>query len=127
MVPLLADYVLYQYGWRDVCALFSFFCFLSTIFGYFLEPPRCCYYYFECKPSDVTVNEGKINSYIEDGEELKTLVNAGVEASIDTIKEEEKGTDLETIGNKIFANMNVDTAVNVTPIICNGKYLRKNT
>ena len=126
MVPLLADYVLYHYGWKDVCALFSFFCFLSTIFGFFLEPPRCCYNYFECKLSDVTAKEEKINSSIEDGEEMKSLVSAGVEPSIVIIKEEGKVVDLETIGNKKILNVNVDTTGNVTPVMCNGKYLRKN-
>jgi hypothetical protein len=57
---------------------------------------------------------------------MKSLVNAGIEPSIDIIKEEEKVADLEIIGNKQILNVNVDTTGNVTPVMCNGKYLRKN-
>ena len=80
MVPLLADYVLFYYGWRDVCALFSFFCSVSIIFGYFLVPPKCCANGFIGDPMDVMGKEMENDSGIHDIEELHSLVKEDTEA-----------------------------------------------
>ena len=92
MVPLLADYVLFCYGWRDVCALFSFFCSVSTIFGFFLLPPNCCCNGFIRDSMDVMGKEMENDSGIHDIEELNSLVKEDTEAIPIDIYSKEKNS-----------------------------------
>ena len=125
MVPLLADYVLCWYGWRHVCALFSVFCCLSTVFGCFLEPPNCCCH--AKSSSGGEAYETKIvdmdnTTPMQDVEEEKLLVNDDVHITFHNTKKQ------ENIQTQIIKHQNAEKIVATRTMsdTCNVQHLRKN-
>ena len=111
MVPLLADYVLFHYGWQHVCGLFSFFCFLSTLFGLFLEPPNCVKRFFEI--TDEKSDEKEYQLKAQNEEEIRSLVVEGLENHTDIIKMKHKETPILMLDDKQFKELDKSEGINI--------------
>lgn len=127
MVPLLADYVLFRYDWQHVCGLFSFFCFLSTLFGLFLEPPKFLENLFE-------LNEGSCSMTTETGQQLgfeyenevKSLVIEGLEDHTNIFKLKNMESSLLTSQAKNCPNLDKNRRHSIINSNLKDKQLKKN-
>ena len=102
MVPLLADYVLFHYGWQYVCGLFSFFCFLSSLFGFFLEPPKCLERFLEMS---VECREGEYPLNNENYDEIRSMVQEGLDNHKDDILTKDVETPILSMQEKKFEKL----------------------
>ena len=111
MVPLLADYVLFHYGWQHVRGLFSFFCFLSTLFGWFLEPPNCLKSLFEITDERSVEKDYHLKSQNED--EIKSLVVEELANHTDNIKMKHTETPILMLDDKQFKELDKSKEINI--------------
>ena len=123
MVPLLADYVLFHYGWRYVCGLFSFFCFLSSLFGFFLEPPKCLGRFFEmsieCKEGEYTMNSEKYD-------EIKSMDEEGLDNHTDDILSKDAQTPILLMQEKKLEKLEEHRKNSIIAFTNKNSHLKKN-
>ena len=123
MVPLLADYVLFHYGWQYVCGLFSFFCFLSSLFGFFLEPPKCLRRFFEMS---VEYREGEYKLNCENYDEIVMMVEEGLDNHTNDILSKDADTPILSKQEKKFEKREEHRKNSIIAFTNKNNHLKKN-
>ena len=123
MVPLLADYVLFHYGWQYVCGLFSFFCFLSSLFGFFLEPPKCLRRFFEMS---VEYKEGEYKLNSEKYDEIESMDEEGLDNHTDDILSKDAHTPILPMQEKKLEELEEHRKNSMIAFTNKNSHLKKN-